>query len=199
MRKIFQGIATSADKIYVLEVQNWGKKMLTCYSKSLEREIEIEAGLVKPFLMGKDVKRYRRPQPKNVVIFPYDLSKETPELMSQKYIKTNFPRGWDYLLENKSELSERESGRFKQTWWQFSRPQNLSEFTAVKVMMPDIAQCPQMSIDMSGTLYHTTTVYSFIFKREIRLKPKYFLGVLNSKLLWFFIYNTGNILSTVVV
>ena len=111
--------------------------------------------------MGKDVKRYRKPQPKNVVIFPYDLSKETPELMSQKYIKTNFPRGWDYLLENKSELSERESGRMygnADFMPIFSRPKNLSEFTAVKVMMPDIAQCPQMSIDMSGTLYHTTTV-----------------------------------------
>ena len=35
--------------------------------------MEIERGLVKPFLMGKDVHRYAPVVARNVVIFPYTI------------------------------------------------------------------------------------------------------------------------------
>ncbi len=192
VRKIFQGIPTGSDKIYVLEVEKWDKKLLTCYSKSLEKEIQIEAGFVKPFLMGKDVKRYEEARPKNVVIFPYDLSRNPAILMSEDYMKKNFPNGWAYLHKNKKALLEREKNRFEQTWWQFSRPQNLEEFASMKVMTPEIASFPKMTFDTQGTIYHTTKVYSFSFRDD--KNPKYHLGILNSSILWFFLSSTGYVL-----
>ena len=36
-------------------------------------------------------------------------------------------------------LEKRENGRFKGTWWQYSRPQNLNEFDTLKIMTPEIA------------------------------------------------------------
>lgn len=194
-RKIFVGLQTSADKIYVLEIEKEKRYTIKCFSKSLNESVEIEKGLLKPFLMGKDVKRYRRPAPRHVVIFPYLIDRDKPELMSRSYIKENFPLGWDYLLANKRELEDRERGRMKcEGFYSYIYPKSLTEFDAVKIMTPDIASGPQMTIDSEGLCYHTTTVYSIVFNEEIKEEQKYFLGILNSPLLWYFLQSTGNIL-----
>lgn len=193
-RKIFQGIATSADKIFVLKVLREKRDTVFCYSKATESEVEIEKGLVKPFLMGKDVHRYEPPHAANIVIFPYNLANGKATLMTQSFIRQNFPLGWKYLLANKTELAEREHGRFKDEWHSFSRPQNLTEFAATKIMTPEIALGCQMTMDTDGMFYHTTKVYSFVFKDNLEDDPKYLLGVLNSKVLWFFLSSTGYVL-----
>lgn len=193
-RKIFQGIATSADKIYVLKIVQDEGEVLRCYSKQLDAEIEIERGLVRPFLMGKDVHRYEPARPRNVVIFPYWIRGGKALLMTQTEIQRQFPLGWKYLLANKADLAAREHGRFADQWWCFSRPQNMTEFLAVKVMTPDICGHPEMTLDVEGDLYHTTTLYSFVFKHEVKASPEYFLGLLNSKVIWYYLSVTGNVL-----
>ncbi len=190
-RKIFQGIATSADKIYVLKLVQDKGDILRCYSKQLDAEIDIERGLTRPFLMGKDVHRYEPARPQNMVIFPYWIRNGKADLMSAEEIQCQFPMGWEYLLRNKDDLAAREHGRFADVWWCFSRPQNMTEFLSVKVMTPDICARPEMTLDVEGDLYHTTTLYSFVFKHEVKESPYYFLGLLNSKVVWYFIKTTG--------
>ena len=190
-RKIFVGLQTSADKIYVLRILDEYKGSYLCYSNYWEEEVEIERGLVKPFLMGKDVHRYEPVKAQNVVIFPYVIRSGRAELMSQEYIQAAFPMGWDYINQNKKELAAREHGRFAVDWHAFSRPQNLTEFETVKIMTPDICGKPEMSIDLTGELYHTTTIYSFAFKPNLNKNPKFLLGLLNSKLMWYFLCATG--------
>ncbi|MBZ0191096.1 MAG: Eco57I restriction-modification methylase domain-containing protein, partial [Candidatus Kuenenia stuttgartiensis] len=191
--KIFVGLQTSADKIYFLEHISEKDGVINAFSKSLDREISIEKEIVKPLLKGADVHRYSKLQPKIWCIFPYELKNNKVFLYSQKEIKRKFPLAWKYLLENKNELENREHGRFKKNWWCFSRPQNLTEFEKMKILTPDIASNCQMTIDDKG-LYHTTTVYSFVFKENGKESSKYFLALLNSKLLWYFLTTTGSVL-----
>lgn len=73
-------------------------------------------------------------------------------------------------------------------------PKNLIDFAAVKIMTPDICSGPQMTIDQTGELYHTTTLYSFVFKPNVNGNAKYYLGLLNSKVLWYFMTVTGTVL-----
>ncbi len=194
-KKIFQGIATSADKIYVLQMIKEENGIFTCYSTYLDKQVEIESGLLKPFLMGKDIHRYEALSPENVVVFPYIISGDSFSIMSQPYLKMNYPKGWNYLLENREVLSERERGKYKgQFFYAFSRPQSMVDYENTKIVLPDIAYGPQMSLDSEGIYYHTTTVYSVSFLENYRDLQKYFLGILNSKLFWFFIKNTGNVL-----
>ena len=194
-RKIFVGLQTSADKIYVLRVINWRKETVVCYSRSLGREVELERGLVRPFLMGKDVHRYEAPHPENVVIFPYLVSNGKAVLISPTEVQTQFPNGWQYLLENKVQLAGREKGKMQGAeFYAYIYPKNLAEFDATKIMTPDICKGPQLTIDDGAHLYHTTTIYSFVFKDDIREDAHYFLGVLNSKLLWYFLEATGTVL-----
>jgi adenine-specific DNA-methyltransferase len=190
-RKIFQGIATSADKIYVLKLVQDKGEVLRCYSKQLGAEIDIERGLTRPFLMGKDVHRYEPARPGNVVVFPYWIRDGRAVLMTQAEIQQQFPLGWKYLQTNKAELAAREHGRFANEWWCFSRPQNMTEFLANKLMTPDICARPEMTLDATGDLYHTTTLYSFVFKPEVKESPCYFLGLLNSKVIWYYVKVTG--------
>ncbi|MGB2846423.1 MAG: TaqI-like C-terminal specificity domain-containing protein [Saprospiraceae bacterium] len=194
-RKIFVGLQTSADKIYLLKILKENENTYTTYSKALEEEIEIEKGLIKLFLLGKDVKRYEPLAPKYVVIFPYSIIEGKSILMDQKFIKKTFPLGWSYLLKNKKELENREKGKMKgDNFYAYIYPKNLSEFEVQKICTPDIANSPEFTFDISSKLYHTTTVYSFVFIHTIQENQKYFLGILNSKLFWYFVKNTGNVL-----
>lgn len=190
-RKIFVGLQTSADKIYVLKLVQDKGEVLRCYSKQLDIEIEIERGLTRPFLMGKDVHRYEPARPGNVVIFPYWLRDGRAVLMNQAEIQMQFPLGWKYLVQSQEFLAAREHGRFANEWWAYGRPQNLTEFEAVKVMTPDICARPEMTLDAAGDQFHTTTLYSFVFKPEAKGSPHYFLGLLNSKVIWYFVKVTG--------
>lgn len=210
VQKIFQGIATSADKIYVLEVLEDRGETLLCYSRHLEAkikdgtlknakpkdaEIEIERGLVKPFLMGKDVHRYEPPMARNVVVFPYNIHNNKAELMSAEFIQKQFPLGWAYMEQNRHDLGERERGRMHgDNFYAYIYPKNLTEFEASKIMTPEIALGGQMTLDSQGVFYHTTKVYSFVFNPSYEHMTKFMLGLLNSKVLWFFITMTGYVL-----
>ena len=61
-------------------------------------------------------------------------------------------------------------------------------------MTPEIAFGCQMSIDDKGDFYHTTKVYSFIFNQHYKASIRFMLGLLNSKVLWFFLRSTGYVL-----
>ncbi|RMG73893.1 MAG: hypothetical protein D6722_03110 [Bacteroidetes bacterium] len=192
-QKIFVGLQTSADKIYVLESLEETGELVRLYSRSLERQVEIERGLLKPFLMGKDVKRYEQPRAGSLVVFPYHLAEGQVELMTQEYLQAHFPKGWQYLIANREVLEAREGGKFSETWWQFSRPQNMLEFQHPKLMTRDLANGSEFTLDELSH-YHTTTIYSFVFQARQKEAPAYWLGLLNSKLFWFFMQATGNVM-----
>lgn len=192
VRKIFVGLQTSCDKVYVLKVLEWREQTVLCYSDALGQQVEVERGLVKPFLMGKDVHRYAPLQAQRVVIFPYIIQGGRAVLMTQEFIRRHFPEGWRYLSANKETLSQRERGKTKgESFYAYIYPKNLAEFETKKLMTPEIALGCQMTYDAQGTLYHTTKVYSFVFNPSRREKDLYFLGILNSKLLWRFLQTTG--------
>ena len=192
--KIFQGIATSADKIYFLEHISEENGVVTAYSKSLNKKIIIEKDFVKPLLKGVDVHRYLTLTPHIWSIFPYKIENGKAILYSQNEIKKFFPMAWKYLLENKRELENRERGRMKHDkFYAYIYPKNLTEFEGEKIVTPDIASRCQMSLDNKG-IYHTTTIYSFLFKKVSNESIKYYLALLNSKLLWYFVTATGSIL-----
>src|ERR1035437_8703444 len=194
VEKIFQGIATSADKIYVLKIIEEKEKAMRLFSSSLLQEVEIEKGLLRPFLMGKDVHRYQRTTAKNYLILPYYDIEGKMTLMDPEYIQQNFPKGWDYLSSNQIDLENREKGRMKHNnFYAYIYPKNLNLYHLPKIMTPEIALGGQMSFDDKGVA-HTTKVYSFVFKTNQQEDLKYWLGLLNSKVLWYFLSNTGYVL-----
>jgi len=184
--RIFQGIATSGDNVYLLLQTKNG-----LYSKELDRIVEIESELLKPMLKGEDINRYKDLSNKYFVIFPYLIENSKVIPMSEEYIKNNFPNGYSYLKDNEKFLRGREKNKMnKEGWFLYIYPKSLKEFEQQKIITPEIALKSQMSLD-KGMFYHNTKCYSFIKKENIMEDYKFYLTLFNSSLMWFFLKNTG--------
>ena len=189
--KIFQGIATSGDKVYLIKGKEKGNYIYG-YSQQLDKVVEVEKGLVKPMLKGEDISKYKKLNNQYWVIFPYLLKEGKAEPMTEDYLQENFQKGYTYLKENEEFLRGREHHRFDNSkeWFLFGRNQGVSNVEREKITTPEISLGTNMTYD-KGIFYHNTKVYSFIKKDSVKEAYKFFLPILNSSLMWFFIKNTG--------
>ncbi|AZL53924.1 restriction endonuclease subunit M [Aliarcobacter skirrowii] len=184
--KIFTGIQTSGDDVYLLLETKDG-----LYSKALDKIVEVEKGLLKPMLKGEDISRYKNLQNKYSVIFPYILENQKAKPMSEDFIKENYPKGYEYLKANEEFLRGREKGKMdKDGWFLYIYPKSLAEFEQPKIITPYMGIKSQMSYD-DGSFYHNTKGFGFVKKDEIKEDYKFYLSILNSSLMWLFIKNTS--------
>ena len=196
--KIFQGIATSKDDVYFLyDCRVINPFEIEGYSKYLKKNVVIENGLVKPLLKGEDVHRYEPLSSDRFVIFPYDLSNDKAKLFSEQQIATLFPKGYLYLKECEDELRGREKGRLKNDilWYRYIYPKNLTLFAKEKLVAPEISYGGNFSYDLNGQYYSTTTIYGYIKKEDISISYETLLAIMNSRLCWWFLKNTGTVLA----
>lgn len=196
--KIFQGIASSKDSVYFLKNASRDSGLYEADSPELGKRIRIEEGLVKPLLLGDQVHRYQPLSSSNLVVFPYILGEDygKASLMSAEYIKKHFPLGWTYLKECEGILRAREGGRFDNAkWFQFGRKQGINFGFCEKLLSPDISLGGNFSYDPEGGFYTTTTLYGYLKNSDVWESYRYWLAILNSSLLWFYLKNSGSVLA----
>ena len=195
--RVYQGIATGKDGVFFLFDCLDKDNLIECYSNTLNKRIMIEKDSVKPLLKGSDVHRYEKLPLNKVVIFPYekmiDSKNETHNLLPESLLASKYPNTYNYLKECENCLRFREKGRFDidGQWYQFSRKQGLNGVEQEKIVGPEISLGCNFSYDQTGSFYSTTKVYGYILKHEYIDMYKFFLAILNSKILWFFVKNTG--------
>jgi hypothetical protein len=161
-------------------------------SKSLDREVAVEKGIVVPFLRGKDIRRYQPLESQSCLICPYDISEDESCLMSETALKKRFPKAYEYLTSNRTALESREGGRFKnQEWYAFGYPKSMSLFQKPKLVVPDYNNTASFTLDKGGHFFKTG--YGAILTDSL-LSPLYVLGVLNSKLLFLYLTSIGTAL-----
>ncbi len=194
--KIFQGLATSKDDVYFLYECELDNQYVTGFSKYLDSRVKIERGLVKPLLKGEDVHRYEPVSSDRFVIFPYQRDNDFAILYTEQELESKFPLGYAYLKQCESALRGREKGRFNLDgqWFQYSRKQGINFAEYEKLVAPEISKGGNFSYDKKGEFYSTTKIYGYIKKDSIIENYKFWLGLLNSQLFWFFIQNTGYVL-----
>ena len=194
--KIFQGLATSKDDVYFLYECEITDLYITGFSKHLANRVKIERGLVKPLLKGEDVHRYEPVISDRFVIFPYRKDNDVAVLYTELELESEFPLGYDYLKQCESTLRGREKGRLEKDnfWYRYIYPKNLVLFDNEKLVAPEISKQGNFSYDKKGEFYSTTKIYGYIKKDNVAEDYKFWLGLLNSQLFWFFIQNTGYVL-----
>ncbi|MGB6037488.1 MAG: TaqI-like C-terminal specificity domain-containing protein, partial [Cryomorphaceae bacterium] len=143
------------------------------------------------------VSRYSKIQNTYFVVFPYHLNEGRPKPMKFSEIESNYPFGAEYLKFHETQLRAREKGKYnsENSWFLFRRSQGITDVEFPKIMTQEISLGCNMVLDKLGEFYHVTTVYSLVKKPDFDLNNEYLLGVLNSKVLWFFLKNTGTELS----
>jgi len=191
--KIFQGIASGGDKFFTLELIKNNGSSGEFYSEMLNQKIEIEFGILKPFIKGNQISRYQKLQNILYTLFPYKIIDNKTIALSFKEIEIHYPLASEYFRSNETFLREREKGRFDndQEWFLYSRKQGISNVEIPKIMTQEISLGCNMTFDALGEFYHPTTIYSFVKKDNFQVDDKFYLGIFNSKVMWFFLSNTG--------
>lgn len=194
--RIFCGLQTSKDDVYFINDCQMDEKFIIGESKQLGRKVKIEKGLVKPLLKGEDVHRYDTIKTDRYVVFPYIIQNGKAILYSVDELSEQFPHGYEYLKECEEILREREHGRLRDDdcWYRYIYPKNLVLFDNEKLVAPEISLGGNFAYDKNGEFYSTTKIYGYIKKENTKESYKFWMALLNSRLFWFFIQNTGYVL-----
>lgn len=185
---IFVGTQTSADDVFVLEDCHLIGKYVIGTSKSLGKEIRVEAACTVPFLRGKEIRRFESPHSDARAICPYQVTEDGCRLLSISEF-SRYPLTLAYLEANKVALMAREKGKFKgQNWYAFGYPKSMHLFLKPKLVVPDYNNVASFTFDSDGHFYKTG--YGIIIKNT-SMSPLYVLGLLNSPLLFNYLLSIG--------
>jgi len=187
---MFVGQQTSADTVYLFkEYQTENEDIVDVLSKELNAWIKIERAVLKPVVRSGNISRYSA-NPTALVLFPYEVKECTARLYTPTEMQEQYPLAWTYLKQNKRLLEGREKGKFKdQRWYRFGRTQNLGMWEQPKLMIPYMITNLVAYYDKNDYLYFinvTTGGYGIIFD-ETRFSYQYLCGLLNSRLLDFYL------------
>ena len=139
------------------------------------------ATIIKPFLTGKDIKRYIPPEKgKNVILMPkgWTNPRSGDAKNKGKWFKENYPAISQYLEPFKKAAEvHSDKGDY---WWELRACEYYEEFEKPKIFYPDIARRGCFTLDETGKFFCAHSGY-FIVSNQ-----KYLLGLLNSKLITFY-------------
>ena len=192
--RIFQGLKTSADKIYIVEERDRKKDRVRIFSPEKQAEYWLEPDLLHPLIKGGDSKPYNLSRTDRLILFPYakQVAGET-RLIPEDAFKSRYPLTWDYLKANQTYLEEREHGKMRGSqWYAYGRSQALEVMPLPKIFTPDIAPRAAFSLDETGEVFFTGGAaggYGILVKPDY--SREYVLGLLNSKLLDWIIKQTA--------
>lgn len=194
--RIFTGLQTSMDTIYILHDCVKENGIINGYSDQLSGRISIEERFVKPILKGDQVHRYEKLSSDKCVVFPYKRkmidSQISYEIYTEDEISMKYPLGYKYLKMFEEKLRKRENYKFDHDFWfQFGRNQGLIYSEHEKLIQPDISLGCNFAYDEFGDFFQTTTLYGYIKKKTTPESYKFYLSLFNSKLMWWFITITG--------
>ncbi|QZE15250.1 Eco57I restriction-modification methylase domain-containing protein [Halosquirtibacter laminarini] len=198
--KMYQGLATSKDSVYFLYDSINNDNTITGYSKELKRNVTVEKEIVRPLLKGEDVHRYDTMSTSKYVVLPYRLNKQKEKEVASLFTEEElqmYPLAYKYIKECEQVLKGREKGRLSNDdqWFRYIYPKNIVLQKKEKLVAPDISLRSNFAYDTEGEFYHTTTVYGYIKKAEIKEDYLFLMAVLNSKLTWWYMTKNAPVMA----
>src|SRR5690606_16495693 len=149
--KIFVGVQTSADSVFVMRKLEQGDREVVVYSKALEKQYRIESEILLPLLKGNEIHRYRFTDAANLILFQYRVENGKVRLIAQAELERSFPLGWQYLNDAYGILGSRENGKWASSeWWQFGRNQNIEEMLLPKIVNQVLSKKSSFAYDIQG-------------------------------------------------
>ncbi len=165
--KIFRGVLTGLNEAFVIDEETKNR---------LISEDHKSAEIIKPFLAGKDIKRYQVPTTNKYLIF------------ARRGINIKaYPAIENYLFQFKEKLEPgkgRKPGSYK--WYEIQDAVDyFNEFEKVKIIVPAIVKKASYCLDYNS-------IYSNDKTSIIASNDKYLLGVINSKVADYFVFSIAS-------
>ena len=168
--KIYRGILTGLNEAFAPDNET---------AKKLIEKDPSSANILKPFLSGRNVKRYAIPTIKKHLIF---LPKGITDKMRGHYepwewLCSEYPAIAERLAKYEEKASKRrDKGDY---WWELRSCRYYEEFAKTKIICPTIVKHISATMDAQGLYSNDKTTI-------ISINDFYLLGILNSSLMDFY-------------
>ena len=172
-------VAPASTPAAVVELVERFRRNLDAYRNPSYKEAHVRREFIDPrFHLGPSGK---------IVLVPYRVERQKAVLIPEEALCKELPRTWQYLSANKRHLQEREGGRMRGSAWHgYVYPKNLEVMKSPRILVPDIADRASFALDSAGR-YAFTSGYGIVLRKDVKESAEYFLGLLTSKLLDFYL------------
>jgi hypothetical protein len=183
---ICPGLVTGADPVFLLRRVGSSKDgMALVQGRERGRHLLLESALLRPIVRNRDIKGYERLSSRTVCLAPYDSSGRP---LPESVLRDCHPLAYQYLLKHRRTLARR-SGIRPQEWYALRSPSCLTLEPGPRVLLKLICSGSDFTMDAAGQyLGHAGTLMLAADQRHV--DPFYLLGVLNSRVFWFFVQQT---------
>jgi hypothetical protein len=178
--RFYYGIKTGLNEAFVVDRATRDR---------LIREHKSSAEILKPFLRGRDVKRWRTEFGEQYLIkiessenkkHPWS---DKPEKEAEKIFASEYPAIYDWFEQFRAAIIKRDDqGKF---FWELRSCIYWQEFEQTKIVIPAIAQSVEYAPDSKQ--HYTNDKTSICISADVN----YVLALLNSDTLWWFIQQTA--------
>jgi type I restriction-modification system DNA methylase subunit len=175
--KIYRGILTGLNEAFVIDGKT-RDKLIANDAKSEE--------LIKPFLLGREIKRYQPVKCEHyLILIPKGWTKlnSSGAKNAWTWLKRNYPS----IANHMQAFSKLAQKRYDQGeyWWELRGCDYYQEFEKPKIIIPAIVQKASYSFDNLG--FYSNDKTSIIASDDL-----YLLGLLNSKVLDFVLHSIAS-------
>lgn len=185
--KIKNGIATLSNDTYIFKPVSETEKyfILNHNEKQYEIEKNICRDIIKPNILKYE---HEIESVKEKLIYPYTNGINPLSLMSEKYLKDNFPKAYKYLWDNKEDLQKRDKGNSDYgAWYAFGRTQALCD-NGFKLLFPYMAKKPHFVFtDQKDMLIYCGYAVFNESAEELKILKR----ILESKVFEYYMVNTS--------
>ena len=180
--RIFVGLQTSKDKVFVLQHEATNEKYFVVRSRADNQVYELEKHVCRTYLAKLGVTKYYVPNAGLVLIYPYEIDSS---LFNESDLARRFPNTYAYLKKHEVSLRAREKGKFDdQYWYRYGRNQSINQFDEPKLIVQVISSFNRFCYDVAKTYFSGggNGPYYGLRPTVQNLHMHYFSGTLNSTL-----------------
>ena len=184
---LFQGLKTSADKLFLITMSD-DEGQAQKVTNGLGEHFSIEKAILRPVVKGEDVNRYSIDTSRRIrIVYPYQVnSRGEASLIPKDVMVKNYPLAWAYFKAHFDLLGARDNGtwRSRNDWYAYARSQNLAAFIGPKFMIPYMVSHVRASYDDAGNLFfvNISTGGYGMHLESCPYSPLFILGYFNSSL-----------------
>jgi hypothetical protein len=173
--RIYRGVLTGLNEAFVID-ELTKNRLIEQDSKS--------ADVIKPFLAGRDIKRYMPfPEGRYLILFPKGWTKKQTTENHWEWLQLNFPAIASHLASFSQAAQKRgDKGDF---WWELRACEYYNEFEKPKIIVPAIVKSASYSYDLSKFYSNDKTTI-------IPTDEKFLLAILNSSLIDYFMHKIAS-------
>lgn len=174
--KTVYGIKTGANDVFIVKAvhQEGGRTLVR--SKATKRQHWIETAILRPIVMGRDVRRYKPLRNRLWLIWPYEAD---GRLMSEADIGTASPLAYGYLLANREALLRRAISDGS-TWYELASARPEAVMRQAKLLVGWAKGASQFTVDGSGGMFFANIIGAAVVPKDNAPSLDALLGTLNS-------------------